>query len=58
MGTTREITPNGNYQPRRGSQVTSACSELGLAADVLAASSVLRKRSRVECPKDTLRGLM
>ena len=55
MGTTTEITPNGNYQPRRGSQITIACSKLGLAADVLAASSVLRKRSRVECPKDTLR---
>ena len=58
MGTTTEITPSGNYQPRRGSQVTSACSKLGLDAEVLAAFSVLRKRSRVECPKHTLRGLM
>ena len=38
--------------------LVSALSEWGLHADVQAASLVLRARTRVECPEDTLRGLM
>jgi len=35
-----------------------ACSDCGLGEEVQTASSVLRIRTRVECPEDILRGLM
>ena len=52
---TTEFAPNGNYQWRSSSHAASACSECVLGVEAWASSLVLRVRTRVESPEDTLR---